>query len=379
MKLSDLQNLIIQIPWHPIYTICQGILVGISLHQNITKGFALALVCGFIHLLFKNISYQKALFIFSLSLFGGSYRMQHIERIFYQTIAASQRTALAIQGKLLETADISDTHTRYKLLIYSAKENKRRIPMNSWQTTITAPKTSDVGVGDIVSWERVYLTINTSNQEYIAFLINNGLIGHIRTKQPPTLIMRPWFSARRAISNLQAKIIKAIRAYTTPETAALVETIFLGKKQAANSPIRRYRKSFQTWGISHYLARSGLHVSLLALLINFLALFCIPWFAARTWLLLILSALYTLISWSSISFIRALTFLILISIGTLQRTPPHSFVVFAWIATATMILQPHQLFALDFQLSFLLSGMLIWRNQIKFFQSLAKPNSQKIA
>ncbi|HAU30101.1 MAG: ComEC [candidate division TM6 bacterium GW2011_GWF2_43_17] len=373
MKFSDFQNLIIQLPWHPIYTVCQGILVGIALHQDISKGIACLLVCAFAHLFFKNFSPQTAVLIFAISLVAGSYRIQQVEHSFYQSVLAGQKSLLSLQGELAQKEAISATHVRYTVQITTAQEKSRMIPaLRGWYVTITAPHTDNVTIGDLVAWERAYFSLSTNNQEYRTFLINRSSLGNIRTKESPKQLARPLVSIRRNISNFQELLITKIHTYTNSETAALIETIFLGKKQQLKSPVHAYRKTFQTWGISHYLARSGLHLSLLALLVNIIALACIPWFAGRVWLLLILSFIYTLFSWTSISFIRALIFLGIISIGNLRKRPPHTLVIFAWVTTITLLTSPHQFFALDFQLSFLLSGFLIWLNQINFFQSLAK-------
>ncbi len=371
MKVSDFRTMLFTIPWHPIYTVCQGILIGISLHANYTKSIALSIVCAFLHLLFTQINHEKAIIYFLIGLFLGSFQTYRIEHAFFQAALCTNKTKISLYGTVTDINEKDEHYNELTLKITEAEDTKKPLPLLcNWNIRIICPK-NNLLVGDLVALKNIYLATWTANSGYLTYLLNRSQLGIIRTKQIPENIYRPRYSIRRTIASLKKKIIQNIEYYTEPETALLIKTIFLGKKQQNSPRFNHYKKRFQVWGISHYLARSGLHLSLIALLINLLALLTIPWFFVRIWLVIATSLIYALTSWNSISFTRALSFLLLLSLGSLRTRPAHSLVVFCWIVIVTLLLHPYQLFALDFQLSFLLSGILIWRNQINSLQSIA--------
>jgi competence protein ComEC len=157
------------------------------------------------------------------------------------------------------------------------------------------------------------------------------------------------------------------------KTSAFFSSLFLGYKKVDEREMSLLKEHFKWWGISHYLARSGLHMVIFSFVLH-LFLRVIPiTFLYKQIILLVLSLLYFFLSFPSVSFNRAfLTFLLFkMCILTQQQTHPlHLFTLTTFII---LLINPWQLFFLDFQLSFGLTFALIWLNHLKSKQKLIPP------
>ena len=108
---------------------------------------------------------------------------------------------------------------------------------------------------------------------------------------------------------------------------------------------------FKQWGISHYLARSGLHVVIFVMIWQtLLALLPLP-LRTKNLFLILLIICYALLSWSSVSFERALLMFLLYRIACLLGYASHYIHV---ITLTTLRTYPQSIASLffDFQLSF---------------------------
>ncbi len=130
-------------------------------------------------------------------------------------------------------------------------------------------------------------------------------------------------------------------------TKSLVESVFFGQKNNSLD-----YKPWQYWGLSHYLARSGLHVVILLALILPL-LMMIPlgiWF--RSLLTLIILAMYYLISWSTVSFMRAICMCVMSQLCFVNAYPIKTSHLVLLIGGLFLIINPYYILFADFQLSF---------------------------
>ena len=154
------------------------------------------------------------------------------------------------------------------------------------------------------------------------------------------------------------------------KTATFFSSIFLGTK--AFSPIDKTKEAFGFWGLAHYLARSGLHIVLLifawSLLLNIIPL---PFWQKRI-ILLCVTLFYTALTWSSISFMRALGVFILYEVGRIFKYQMNFLHILSFVCITILISNPLQLFFLDFQLSFALTFALVL-TPILFYHRVEKP------
>jgi competence protein ComEC len=151
----------------------------------------------------------------------------------------------------------------------------------------------------------------------------------------------------------------------SPEATQLFGLIFLGTKSAhAEENISTLRDTFMHWGLSHYLARAGLHFAMLFALLNLIfSLLHLPFFI-RKFFLICSCTIYALLSWPSIPFIRALFSMVLCLIGDIQYIQTSLLHIINIICVLLLLWNPAYLFALDFQLSFLLTYLIILGNHI---------------
>jgi predicted membrane metal-binding protein len=186
---------------------------------------------------------------------------------------------------------------------------------------------------------------------------------------------RPKYNLLRFIHGIKQGCIASTKAVLDIDAYALFLSVFLGNKDEQKQTLEHIRPIFLYWGLSHQLARSGLHllffIPLLMLLISLLPM---P-FVIKELLLITIVGMYALFSWTSISFLRACCcFFILRAshIFSFYLPPLHILML-----TATLVLlhNPLQLFFLDFQLSFFLSLSLLWISHIHHVRGM---NDKKI-
>ena len=122
---------------------------------------------------------------------------------------------------------------------------------------------------------------------------------------------------------------------------------------------------FKTWGLSHLLARSGLHLAVFVMIWQRL-LSAIPFpFMFKQLFMTILCLVYFILSWSSIPFVRALALFLLYKKCLLFKIPFHFLHNLSLVTFFFLVLCPINLFFLDFQLTFILTAALAWFNQLQ--------------
>lgn len=142
----------------------------------------------------------------------------------------------------------------------------------------------------------------------------------------------------------------------SPQTYLIYASLFLGKKIPETQ--RWLRNLCAQWGISHFLARSGLHL-VIYLLVWHLMLMLLPiTLQTRTAITMALLLSYHFLTWQSISFTRALTVALLFCFAALKKRQGSFLHLLSLVFLLILIINPAQLFALDFQLTFALTFAL---------------------
>ena len=138
--------------------------------------------------------------------------------------------------------------------------------------------------------EGIYATLFITNKHYT-------IINH-----QENIIARSFFTYKN-------RVLHKLKNKLTAKTFQLFSSLFLG-----NRSFKKEEESkilCKVWGISHMLARSGLHLVIFIISWNFFLRFLPLPFVIKQIFFILLVALYTFLSWTSISFIRALiTFLL---------------------------------------------------------------------
>ncbi len=171
------------------------------------------------------------------------------------------------------------------------------------------------------------------------------------------LIERPRKSFARWLWSLRERLYTNITQKLSPQCTTFIGLLFFGKKK--HKEIDSLRVLFNQWGLAHYLARSGLHIVLLIGIWGFLFSF-LPINLRIKWLMLfIIASIYGLLSWASIPFVRAMFIFGLSSIGKLLWHRINVLHLLSLVCLSMLLLNPLNLFFLDFQLTFCLTFVLI--------------------
>jgi len=236
----------------------------------------------------------------------------------------------------------------------------------------------NIQIADTVELHNIKIK-KASSESYQQYLLKEGIITTIFITKPIIeLLDRPTYSINRWIDNKRQDIYERLQKKISSAGFSAFGPIFLGKKNIRKKENMWINTAlFTTWGITHYLARSGLHlVVLIALwltIFNFLPLS----FNNKQWFLLTISIIYFLFSWSSIPFYRALATLIFHRVCLLARLQSHFLHLLIVTCFLILLHNPIQLFFLDFQLSFGLTFALACFSHINGYKKTE--NNQTLA
>lgn len=193
----------------------------------------------------------------------------------------------------------------------------------------------------------------------LAYALRETVVGTTFLPYLKARVLRPsipwryhtwWYTWR-------ATVYDKIEKMLAPEAFTYISALFFGNKNRPD--YHRAKRLFSTWGITHYLARSGLHVALIIFLWSlFLLLLPLPP-SGKQLILLLLLWLYAQLSWSSISFLRAVWLWLLYAGALMSSRAAQPLYLLSIICICIALLQPAYILCIDFQLSFFLTGVLM--------------------
>lgn len=182
-----------------------------------------------------------------------------------------------------------------------------------------------------------------------------------------SILERPKFSFKRKIHTIKTRLFNRLKNKFSKQTFSLFSSIFLGNKTAVKESLEDNKTLFQIWGLSHYLARAGLHLVIIIALWNLLISLIGIRFFIKQLLIFILIFIYYFFSWSNIPFIRALFVFTIYRICIIRGLQINSMHFLNLTCITILLFNPFQLFSLDFQLSFGLTyGLLLISYSNKF-------------
>jgi predicted membrane metal-binding protein len=160
----------------------------------------------------------------------------------------------------------------------------------------------------------------------------------------------------------QALYDRVIKNFS-PTSGAYVGLLFFGNKQHAATI--ELQDTFSQWGLSHYLARSGLHIVLL-ISMWFILLRLIPInIRLKNLFLCAFLLMYVIYSWESTSFLRALFVFLLTQGGIWINREIKTLHLLTIICMGMILYNPFLIFYLDFQLTFGLTfGLLTFSKHL---------------
>lgn len=222
----------------------------------------------------------------------------------------------------------------------------------------------NVAVGDTVQLSNVVFK-KIEKKEFNLYLAKEKIAATIFIDKPEIRILNhPKWNLNRSIAQLRNKIFSSLQQTMNKETFALFSSIFLGNRTAVKQQMDHEKEPFKYWGTSHYLARSGLHLVIFSIIWHFILGFLPLLFFWKQLILVMLIGCYSILSWASVSFNRALIMFFIAKFCLLARKRLHYVHLITLATFLVLIFNPLQLFYLDFQLSFGLTFALAWFSHI---------------
>lgn len=166
----------------------------------------------------------------------------------------------------------------------------------------------------------------------------------------------------QSIIQIKEKIQQHIKTYLDEREQLFFQTIFLGKTMPHNN----YRELFNCFGITHYLARSGLHIKIYLNCLLLIFLFLGISYPLILLFQIIILLFFYFISYASISFWRSLLMFIIQALCEFFKKNISGLEVISLVGIITMIIHPFAFLQLSTQLTFLTTLILLLNNHIKY-------------
>lgn len=208
---------------------------------------------------------------------------------------------------------------------------------------------------------------NPADFDYGAYLKRQDIHATMRLALPDELVVVDssvgFVQAR--IGHMRSSIRSSLARHTpTAFTEHLLEALLLGDRQSLDPETR---EAFRRTGLAHLLAISGLHVMLLGFVIHALlkslllrlGLTWRPMEIVRSALTFLVLLAYVVLTGAQPSAMRAMIMGIAFMGGHLVQRPVEPINTLGLAAFAILLLEPQQLFAPGFQLSFAAVGALV--------------------
>lgn len=224
-------------------------------------------------------------------------------------------------------------------------------------------------VGDKIALYNVTLpAVKSSASSSLNFMIKNGILFSTFVsphKKRLRKLYSPRISVQRTMHTLRNAVYQKIQKRMTSPAFGYFSSLFLGNRVEDDATNAAMVPIFKDWGISHFLARSGLHLVIIVSMWEYLLAALPIGYLLKQIALIAMALLYALLSWTSISFMRALVTLLytkLSRVGYKQTNGIHAISVTAFVL---LMYNPACLFFPDFQLSFFLTLCLMWFNGLR--------------
>ncbi len=336
----------------------------------ICGGFSMLLLARFLSY-YTSLDYKKLYSIlYSLAFLGGAYnhiRLYNQYEYFYSYV---QDTPITVTGSVKDIL----AHSTKKIFGNAIDISITSIERSSDHREITCHGTLRLYVRSIRSIriaDTIKVTIVQCKKpatKLLHYCVQEGILGTALVDSYTIILLQePKFSLRRWIAEYKMDLLERFRQQLSRPTFNAFASIFLGYKPAKKEATD-LKNTFRLWGLSHYLARAGLHLVLFVSLWGFL-MGLLPIHAIlRSILMLFLCILYALFSWHSIPFMRAFYALIITRACSLSYIRTYQIPVLSLVALVTLLENPAHVFALDFQLSFGITYVLGLFNEITKFQ-----------
>jgi ComEC/Rec2-related protein len=354
---------------HPLFFLTLSFMLGIVLQAVSPMACWLWLVgSGMIlylaHIFFKQISmpfWRTSLYCISAA--GGSWLYLH-QLTQYQI---AQQHLMEHAGPLTVTIQtiehIPDLYHAYRVTAAIQPKSSKHT-LHGYGVMVYTHTLANLEVGDTITLPPATFKAPTNEACARYYVRQNILAGLFCDTIVYTDHTRPYFHPWRWFDHLRAQLWTEFKNHLSKPTYTLCASLFGGSKDLYQDQIRTIRSHFKKWGLSHYLARSGIHLVMVTWLWIMLLRLIPCKLLIKQILLIFLVLFYALLTWPSVSFMRAFGMALISQTSGLLYKDSLSLHTLSLVTLVMLLINPSHLFFLDFQLSFGCSYALIWLSHL---------------
>ena len=275
-------------------------------------------------------------------------------------------------GEVTVTGVISDvTHTDYSTDITLNTENIDHAPLSSYKIRVHVNKLFgyELRSGTRVSFKcEIEPFTSESNFDAHTYYVSCGFSGLVTDVDEFKVISHGKMPTEAYLSKLRENISNKLIENSNKETGGLISALLLGERDRLNSGIYL---SFKRIGITHTLALSGMHLSILVMgLAQLLSAFGLNKKKCSVFLL-VFTILYMTLVGFPVSIIRAGIMLIITTLLFLLAKSHDSITSLFISATLIILIQPYAVFDLSLWLSvFATLGIVVIAEETAFLKKL---------
>lgn len=365
--------------FHPLLYVVASYICGITFQVCSTQSLLIPAVVTVIifSIVLQLSNYSYALFIAGAFLCGSIlYEKQRDNHWHMQHLVAGKQ--YDITATITDINTLSSGHLKTKITLTIDSLNPSMSGIENGHTIIVyTHKIPDLWVDDTITIAKQNFK-SIGNDSYNIYLAKEGVATTIfATTFPYTRINRPNWSLNRWIHQHKHRVLDALRRKMSKNIFAVAALTFYGSTDISHYYKQHIKEGCRRWGISHLLARSGLHLVIFVMLWQWI-LTTIPLrYRFKQIIMLLLGIAYYIFSWPGIAFNRAfLTFLAhkAGAIFYIQTDLMHLLTVVCFLV---LLCNPMQLLFLDFQLTFALTAGLAVINRATIRQHFPKATLRK--
>jgi predicted membrane metal-binding protein len=367
---------LIHIP--PLFIITLFFIIGIIWHTAFTFFCAIfaLLLCISSFAYIKQIGFSKQMVLCSFFTCIGAFLHQKEIRDYDNFYNFVTNKKITITGTVID---------KYEVTVCNKKSTVTSLAIDLITTESCTQKSNKIMllydesnntscVGDIITFFNIRCKKPT-NESFQHYQIKEQIIATLfENNLEYSIDYHPIWSLRYYIWQQKKRILENVAHALSPDTFRFFSSLFLGNRMCIKTELEKTNEQFKIWGISHFLARSGLHLALFVFIWQ--ALFClIPLsFRLKQLIITLLSCIYFILTWTSAPFTRSFALFLLNKVCFATKIPFHLLHYLTFVCFCFLLYCPLYLFFLDFQLSFALTFALAWFNQVHPQYSAEKQN-----
>ena len=352
----------------PLLPITLFFIVGIIFHAYATLFLTIfiASLCYGAYAYSKKIPLIKQFIFYSFFAYAGAFLYLKEIRDYDDFYSFTNNKKVTITGTVIDKSDVT-THYKKSTVITLAIDTiatEQCTKKSNKVALLYSENNNNTSVGDTVTFFNICCK-KPSSESFQRYQIKEQIVATIFDNQPIYIIdNHPTWSLRYWIWEQKKRLLDGVASKLSQNGFKFFSSLFLGNRACIKAELESTNEQFKTWGISHFLARSGLHLALFIFIWQ--AIFCViplPLIIKQI-IISLLSCIYFILTWTSAPFTRSFALFMLNRACLVTKTSFHLLHYLTLVCFGFLLYCPLYLFFLDFQLSFALTFALAWFSQL---------------